>query len=197
MIAFLAQHHTCSFHVSFFPWESEEPQLGLVLLFCKWYDSLAQPSNSEAMFSFNSRRNEYIALSDSPRSSSPIPQSAGTHRNALIVFIALGTTILNAVILYGIYSDTSQPRPLWSYSRQEIGDLRRPSQFIGFDQLDWSNGPDPARKFDLNPMLLMQVDSARPNKVFSQDFAAYRSSVGTIYPETRKVQVTHSVCLSQ
>ncbi|KAH8809645.1 hypothetical protein DL96DRAFT_1473492 [Flagelloscypha sp. PMI_526] len=39
----------------------------------------------------------------------------------------------------------------------------------------------------------MQVDSARPNKVFRQDFAAYRSSVGTIYPETRKVQVTHSI----
>ncbi|KAH8809636.1 hypothetical protein DL96DRAFT_1473506 [Flagelloscypha sp. PMI_526] len=39
----------------------------------------------------------------------------------------------------------------------------------------------------------MQVDSARPKEVLDQDFASYSSSVGTIYPETRRVWVTRSI----
>ncbi|KAH8802292.1 hypothetical protein DL96DRAFT_1448603, partial [Flagelloscypha sp. PMI_526] len=37
------------------------------------------------------------------------------------------------------------------------------------------------------PMLLMQVDSARPNDVLDQDFTSYSSLVGIIYPETRRI----------
>ncbi|KAJ7591579.1 hypothetical protein C8J56DRAFT_781593 [Mycena floridula] len=70
--------------------------------------------------------------------------------------------------------------------------LQRPSQFIGFDKISRPSPPVP-RQFENFPLLLTQVDSANPDKFFGQYLKKYTASIGTVYPEIRRVQITDTI----
>lgn len=104
-------------------------------------------------------------------------------------------TIFNLSLAFFYKSTTSTVVQSASYAslrREDIANLRRPSQFIGFDQIQRQTPPLP-RQFNNYPILLAQVDAADPDKVFEQDLRRYMAHVGTIEPEDKRVLVTQSV----
>ncbi|KAE9387061.1 hypothetical protein BT96DRAFT_1081592, partial [Gymnopus androsaceus JB14] len=54
---------------------------------------------------------------------------------------------------------------LASFPRDKMHTLRRPSHFIGFDQIHHATPPDPAQFLNF-PILIAQVDHTEPRKVF-------------------------------
>ncbi|KAE9386089.1 hypothetical protein BT96DRAFT_839793 [Gymnopus androsaceus JB14] len=70
--------------------------------------------------------------------------------------------------------------------------LRRPSHFIGFDQIRHATPPNPVQFLNF-PILIAQVDRAEPPKVFPDDSRRYTSSIGTISPDDRQVRATKDI----
>lgn len=79
-------------------------------------------------------------------------------------------------------------------TRKNIHLLRRPSQFIRFDEIERPSPPAP-KQFENYPILLAQIDSSDTSKVFPDDPRKYMSHVGTISPEDRRVLVSETVSL--
>ncbi|KAJ6631198.1 hypothetical protein B0H10DRAFT_1773319 [Mycena sp. CBHHK59/15] len=67
-----------------------------------------------------------------------------------------------------------------------MAQLRRPSQFIRFDEIKRPFPPVP-KQFRNYPILLSQIDEGDKKKVFEDDPKRYMSAIGTISPEDRRI----------
>jgi len=74
-------------------------------------------------------------------------------------------------------------------TRQNIHHLRRPNQYIGFDEIPRPT-PPVGRQLTTYPILLSLVDAASPDTVFDDHFAMKMVHSGTITPDDRRVSVT-------
>ncbi|KLO16596.1 hypothetical protein SCHPADRAFT_887665 [Schizopora paradoxa] len=121
-------------------------------------------------------------------------------RHAVLLFCILCTFINVAIVAFvspnsslSAASTTLDRTDLISAFRSEdISKLRRPSQFIRFDEIQRPSPPIP-RQFDNHPILIAQVDRDRPDHVFGEVTRQYMASPGTITPEDRRVLVTPSI----
>jgi len=84
------------------------------------------------------------------------------------------------------------PRGDIHITRQNIHLLRRPNQYIGFDEIPRPT-PPVSRQLATYPILLSLVDAASPDTVFRDDFATGMFHSGTITPDDRRVRVTPTV----
>lgn len=76
-------------------------------------------------------------------------------------------------------------------SRKDLDNLRRPSQFVGFEKLQRVGTP--ATKSFVNfPLVLAQIDSSDPTRT-APPFLGVFTNIGTIYPELGRVVVSKSV----
>ncbi|KAF5367614.1 hypothetical protein D9757_010657 [Collybiopsis confluens] len=92
-----------------------------------------------------------------------------------------------------IFSRRTEPiASLSSFPRTEIVKLRRPSHFIGFDQITRVSPPSPAQLVNF-PILVSQIDRSEPQKVFPVDSRRYQSIIGTINPDDRQVRATKDI----
>ncbi|RDB30233.1 hypothetical protein Hypma_007152 [Hypsizygus marmoreus] len=76
--------------------------------------------------------------------------------------------------------------------RQDIHRLRRPSQYIGFDDIRRPSPPI-ARNFTTFPFTVAQIDAAEPQKVFDPDLKRYMALSGTVYPDEKRVVVANKI----
>ena len=81
-------------------------------------------------------------------------------------------------------------------TRQNIHLLRRPNQYIGFDEIQRPT-PPVSRELTSYPILLSLVDAASPDTVFDDDFDMQMVHSGTITPDHRRVRATPSVSPSE
>lgn len=76
--------------------------------------------------------------------------------------------------------------------REDVGTLRRPSQFIRFDEIVRPSPPIP-RQFNNYPILIAQIDQYNPEYILGESIRSYLAGTGTVSPESRRVLVTRSV----
>lgn len=156
--------------------------------------------------------NDYSTLRTTDQSDEPYDlddQIAGDLRarkrqwlHVLAVAICALCTMVNLAIL--LHQNTPQERTYDHHtmtflrqtphlSRDAISNLRRPSQFIGFERLNYSRF-FPERHFINQPFRLIQIDRDNQNSaVGDHDHKRYITSIGMISPEDRKFHVNASV----
>ncbi|PPQ68712.1 hypothetical protein CVT26_003618 [Gymnopilus dilepis] len=77
-------------------------------------------------------------------------------------------------------------------SRKDIDSLRRPSQFIGLDQIPLNSTTTVPRSFVNFPLLMAQANAERPYEVNKPQSGEW-SPIGTVYPELGEMVVTSSI----
>lgn len=77
-------------------------------------------------------------------------------------------------------------------TRKNVHLLRRPSQYMRFDEIERTSPPIP-REFTNFPMSVSLVDHSAPSHVFNDYLAMRTTRAGTISPNDRKVHVTQTV----
>lgn len=77
-------------------------------------------------------------------------------------------------------------------TRKNIHLLRRPSQYMRFDEIARTS-PPVSREFTNFPMSVSLVDHSAPSHVFNDYLATRMTRTGTISPDDRKVHVTQTV----
>ncbi len=108
---------------------------------------------------------------------------------AIVAFLPSNPAVSAAARTDALFSDSIVRS---TFSREDINKLRRPSQFVRFDEIQRPTPPIP-RQFNNHPMLIAQVDYDHPNQVFGETKRRYMAAAGTITPEDRRVLVTPSV----
>ncbi|KAJ7817845.1 hypothetical protein B0H14DRAFT_2840964 [Mycena olivaceomarginata] len=114
-----------------------------------------------------------------------------------VLVFCLICTVANIVLL------RLEPPPKYSFpssttfltsrgvSRKDLDNLRRPSQFVGFEKLQRVGTP--ATKSFVNfPLVLAQIDSSDPTRT-APPFLGVFTNIGTIYPELGRVVVSKSI----
>jgi len=115
-----------------------------------------------------------------------------SHAIPWTLIVVVACTLLNvALSLFpGVLSlDKVTPQSEALITRQNIHLLRRPNQYIGFDEIQRPN-PPVGRQLNTYPILLSLVDTASPDTVFEDDFATQMMHSGTITPDDRIVRAT-------
>ncbi|KAL4256369.1 Ubiquitin 3 binding protein But2 C-terminal domain-containing protein [Pleurotus pulmonarius] len=120
---------------------------------------------------------------------SPPKQSTLTPRICLLACILC--TIFNLVLSFR-FEATLKSNAYPPVTYKDIQSLRRPSQFIRFDEITRAS-PPVHKEFNNYPILMTQVDSAQKDKVFEDDVKRYMTPIGTISPRDRRVLVTDMV----
>ncbi|KAJ8091787.1 hypothetical protein PM082_021022 [Marasmius tenuissimus] len=108
------------------------------------------------------------------------------------IIVSLLSVCVNCVIFLISSSLPACADPMKSVTNENIHLLRRPSPFIGMDNI---TRPVPAvhREFVNFPQVIQQVDAQQPKFVYDDDPLRYMSGRGLVSPEDRRVQVTPSV----
>ncbi|TFK62941.1 hypothetical protein BDN72DRAFT_848194 [Pluteus cervinus] len=119
------------------------------------------------------------------------PQIQSTLKNAVSVAIALLCLVLNIALLLASNSRTPLPQ-VEELSWDQIQSLRRPSQFIGMDQVFLNSHPT-SHNITNYPSLIAQIDRNAVQKVFETDVMRQKTRIGTISPNTRRTRVTNSI----
>ena len=143
-------------------------------------------------------------FSTEPRLSSDAKgKSAWTREIYIAVALCVLCTIANgALSLLPSLQSRTQASPhslrlsdIADIRTSDIGNLRRPSQFINFDKI---NRPSPPAQYDFAnyPILTAPVDSANVHKVFPVDSKKYMPKVGTISPRQYHVLVKDTVSIA-
>ena len=113
-----------------------------------------------------------------------------------VVFCTL-CTLVNALLAFGP-SFTAGPSqltcrdPLASVKKADLGHLRRPSPYIGLQNIPRPDTPVPHSILNY-PQTIALVDSAHGAKVFDDDPLRYMTRTGSVSPEERLVHVDKSV----
>ncbi|PPR06719.1 hypothetical protein CVT24_013039 [Panaeolus cyanescens] len=108
--------------------------------------------------------------------------------------LCLLCTLVNILVL-SIALRAKDPAATWSFlpldrfSYQDIESLRRPSQFVGLDELYSAHFP-PSRKLENYPILLASIDKANPSKVSNVGLEIYHPLVGSVLPDARQFRVS-------
>ncbi|KAJ7114043.1 hypothetical protein C8R44DRAFT_676496 [Mycena epipterygia] len=149
---------------------------------------------------------EYQPLRQSPDSPPPIPKECdseqlketgrlkqGSRMSYVSLFLCVVFTLVN--ILVTVVAQRASPNVGASLSApvtsKNIHLLRRPSQYIRFDEVHRPSPPI-ARQFKNYPITLAQVDAANPQRILYTD-KAYMSPIGTVVPEDRRVLITPTI----
>jgi hypothetical protein len=108
------------------------------------------------------------------------------------LFLCLLLTLVNIILtISSKHTSSTVAAPV---THKNIHLLRRPSQYIRFDEVRRPSPPIP-RQFNNYPIAVAQVDSADKRRVFEEDLRAYMSPIGTVVPGDRRVLVTQTVSL--
>ncbi|KZV71942.1 hypothetical protein PENSPDRAFT_629405 [Peniophora sp. CONT] len=145
---------------------------------------------------------EDVEVDDERSSSHVIPAKASpwTREVCIAVFLCAICTLVNgALSLLPSQQPSTQTQSLplrlsdlANMRTSDIGNLRRPSQFINFDKIVRPS-PPVQHDFDNYPILTAPVDSADVNKVFPVDSKQYMPNVGTISPRQLHVLVKDTI----
>ncbi|THH21391.1 hypothetical protein EW146_g149 [Bondarzewia mesenterica] len=108
------------------------------------------------------------------------------------VLICFLCTLVNIALTFKSNTTPSPSLLSSSLTREDIQHLRRPSQFIGLENVRRPS-PPVAKQFDNYPILLSQVDQAEESKVFDNEQRRYMSHAGTISPEYGRVLVNRTI----
>ncbi|KAJ6478585.1 hypothetical protein C8R47DRAFT_1138955 [Mycena vitilis] len=108
----------------------------------------------------------------------------------LPLLLCILCTVLNASLTLAYSGTNSAHTP--PITHKNIHHLRRPSQYIRFDEIHRPVPPVP-QQFNNYPIVLTQVDAADPGRAFPQDPVAYMSPIGTVVPEDRPVLITSTI----
>ncbi|KAG9221717.1 hypothetical protein CCMSSC00406_0005630 [Pleurotus cornucopiae] len=99
-------------------------------------------------------------------------------------------TVFNLILSFRFETAKSNAYPIVTY--KDIQSLRRPSQFIRFDEIKRPS-PPVHKEFNNYPILMTQVDAAQKDKVFEDDVKRYMTTIGTISPRDRRVLITDTI----
>ena len=157
---------------------------------------------------FAARSNRYVPLLDqsgncesSSDFGSPTPSLDEKRRKdntitipwTLIVVILCTLLNITLSVFPTVFTQRKEvPQADTLITRQNIHHLRRPNQYIGFDEIQRPI-PPVSRQLTTYPILLSLVDAASPDTVFDDDFAMQMVHSGTITPDDRRVRVTPTV----
>ncbi|KAF9464587.1 hypothetical protein BDZ94DRAFT_1161693 [Collybia nuda] len=110
----------------------------------------------------------------------------------LSLIICLICTTINILLTARLeFSNPTPPQPA-SLSSHYINHLRRPSQYIRFDEINRPSPPIP-KQFVNYPILLTQIDASDKRKVFEDDPRRRMTHIGTISPGDKRVLVTNRI----
>ncbi|KAJ7670411.1 hypothetical protein B0H14DRAFT_3909505 [Mycena olivaceomarginata] len=144
------------------------------------------------MFLFRSSK-KYRPLPSSPPEATDGPGPSTWDSSIVLALIAcLLCTGINVGL--AVSSNVFKPAApsLSSITRKDVGSLRRPSQFIRFDEIKRPFPPEPKQLLNY-PLLVSQIDESEKGRVFEDDTRRYLSPIGTISPEDRRVLVTNKI----
>lgn len=82
--------------------------------------------------------------------------------------------------------------PLADISKEQLLTLRRPSPYIGLNEIKRVQPPVPASIVNY-PQVVAQVDAIQRSRVFDDDPLRYMSHTGTVSPQERRIRVAPSV----
>lgn len=133
-------------------------------------------------------KNNFAEENDSKTHIKHSPRSS-LHLSALVCLIC---TVANVLVGVGIRQYSSHSLTTPEVTHADMRNLRRPSQFIGFDSIARPSPPFP-RSFDTFPITLAQVDRDEPARVFEDYMRKYMTRARTINPEDHRVLVDSSV----
>lgn len=114
----------------------------------------------------------------------------------VILSICVATTLANAYYLYTLLSHPSvQSADIYgSYPLASGQSLPRPNQFIGLESVNRSKpGFVPPKPIVNMPRVLTQVDSVRPEFVYTQDPRRWLSFAGAVTPDDKNFLVNRTV----
>lgn len=156
------------------------------------------PKSDDSFNNFDTAESQNL-LSDPSSDFQPDPSSVHkqcTCGNASFmkwtaIFIGV-CTLANLVLGFIPVKSVACHDELASISRTQLGQLHRPSPYIGLSQIDRTNSTPPAPILNF-PHVIAQVDKSRPTKVFDDDPLRYMSVSGTVSPQKHEVRVKDSV----
>ncbi|KAG1812211.1 uncharacterized protein BJ212DRAFT_1520413 [Suillus subaureus] len=109
-----------------------------------------------------------------------------------LVVVILCTFINLLLVSTPAFLQGSSVSPDELITRKNVHLLRRPSQYIRFDEIERTSPPI-LREFTNFPMSVSLVDHSAPSHVFNDYLAMRTTRTGTISPDDRKVHVTQTV----
>jgi len=150
-------------------------------------DALLQHDPSEVNSAENLKLSTTVDKSISSWPPSPL--------NVLAVLFCVACTTLNLYlsIAYPTSIVQNSGANLRTFSRNKYNNLRRPSPFIGFDEISRPSPPTP-RSLINYPMILALVNASNPGQVFDDDPKRHLTSTGSVSPEEKLLMITNSVC---
>ncbi|KAJ6464363.1 hypothetical protein C8R45DRAFT_1023819 [Mycena sanguinolenta] len=154
------------------------------------------------MFSW-ARADEYRPLPQSPK---PTPASRDSdqsndtdgqkHHSCFSAYVPVALcvlfTLLNILVTVVFRSASGHgPQVSAPVTSKNIHLLRRPSQYIRFDEVHRPSPPIP-KQFRNYPITVAQVDATEPERILYAD-KSYMAGIGTILPGDRRVLVTPTI----
>ncbi|KAJ7699279.1 hypothetical protein B0H17DRAFT_1196369 [Mycena rosella] len=106
------------------------------------------------------------------------------------LFLCAAFTLVNIVFTISSRRTAASLDP--PVTHKNIHLLRRPSQYIRFDEVQRPSEPIP-RQFNNYPIAVAQIDAADEGRIFAEDARAYMSPIGTVVPGDRRVLVTPTI----
>jgi hypothetical protein len=139
-------------------------------------------------------RNEYQLVSaednvQAEKASLALQSALPKNYHRAVLWLCILSTFTNLAIFC---LSLRQASPTPNLNRDAIRNLRRPSQYIGFDTIPRPAPPTP-KNFSNYPFLLTQVDASQPNKILPPSTKKYLALSGTVYPDDKKLLVADKV----
>ncbi|SJL04983.1 uncharacterized protein ARMOST_08354 [Armillaria ostoyae] len=141
----------------------------------------SSPEHEPGTFCSQCRRS--LSRSDSPFSTLPF----------WAIIVSLLCLSFNCLILLASSKFSNEcADPMLSITNDNIHLLRRPTPFIGFDNITRPFPPVPRELINF-PQVVQQINEERPGFVYDDDPLRYMSRRGLVSPEERRVQTTDKV----
>ena len=114
--------------------------------------------------------------------------------NIIAVLLCTACAAINwyISITYPTVAGNASATDLRAVSRDQYNTLRRPSPFIGFEDISRSSPPIPRTLINY-PATIGLVNSSHPEQIFSDDPKQHMTATGTVSPEERIVMLSKTV----
>jgi hypothetical protein len=119
-------------------------------------------------------------------------KSLWTRELYIAMIVCVLCVLVNATLLLIFRAVPVAGPSTYPMSAKDIRHLRRPSQFIAFDKVARTS-PLAHREFKNYPILLSQIDSAAPDRVFPADMKQHAAHSGTITPQSLRFLLNKTV----
>ncbi|KAJ7065981.1 hypothetical protein B0H15DRAFT_872526 [Mycena belliarum] len=117
---------------------------------------------------------------------------AGRQRDGRLSCASLFLCLLFTLVNIAVTMVSSQRTSTHNVTHKNLHLLRRPSQYIRFEEIPRPSPPTP-RKFNNYPITFAQIDAADESKVFEEGLKAHMTPIGTVVPEDRRVLLTPTI----